>query len=69
MTKEEILKSNEDNYLDGHLYVEPIFSAMEEYAKQEAIQMLVYFQLLANANTDNMSNDELWNEYQKSKLK
>ena len=79
MTKEEILKKYTDEfdqYLDGDCeYLgNPCLSAMEEYAKQEA---LGFYEWKKNYEWEfdfrqeecPLSDDELWNEYQKSKVK
>ena len=66
-TKEEILKVHEDKYdvflEEGHDYgVNPIYGAMEEYAKQESQELLKF----VHPNT-RMNFNYIWNEYQKSK--
>ena len=74
-TKEEILKSKNlhvnDDVIIGKSSV--VQSAMEEYAKQEAVAYS-YWERNHSWECDyreerSLSDDEYWNEYQKSKLK
>ena len=72
-TKEEILKTHEDEYdkflETGHDYgVNPIYGAMEEYAKQEAIEFNL-FNLGDRVKYLGRTYEYIWDEYQKSKLK
>ena len=75
-TKEEILNKHEENY-DDYLKdstdygVNPIQSAMEEYAKQEALAYS-YWERNHSWECDyreerSLSHDEYWEAYQKSK--
>ena len=71
-TKEEILKVHEDKYdvflEDGSDYgINPIYGAMEEYAKQEAKEFAIVFKSLIKSKDDKW--DLIWDRYQKSKLK
>lgn len=81
-TKEEILDKYTNKYMHTPVINAGILinvkrsvgEAMEEYAdqkaKQEAKGMLVYFSFLASkGRLWGKTNDELWNEYQKSKIK
>ena len=64
-TKEEILKKHEeaDEWED---YNYPIFPAMEEYAKQEALEFNKY---IFNYESNCTSFEQLYEVYQLSKLK
>ena len=71
-TKEEILKKHEDNYdvflEDGDDYgVNPIYGAMEEYAKQEALAFNFFY---INNKMKYLGWDfkDIYKEYQLSKL-
>ena len=73
-TKEEILKQLEDRY---DVFVEygedstinPILTAMEEYAKQEALNILIFYKKMQSENGW-VSFNEFWEMYKLfSKLK
>lgn len=75
LTKEEILRDN-GTYRDTHIlssyflkdWEKAIEGSMEDYAKQEALE----FSRFTASNLREYTGwnyDELWNEYQKSKLK
>ncbi len=74
-TKEEILKKKKYDYVmesvsngfkDQKLST-PILSAMEEYAKQEALEYNIFY-IDTKMKYLGWSFDNIWNEYQKSKL-
>ena len=70
MTKEEILIGNGSycigNRIESH-YTN-IENSMEEYAKQEALEFN-FFYLNKKVKYLGWSYDNIWNEYQKSKVK
>ena len=77
-TKEEILKKLKIDYsklsCPEDYAAEVLFlNAMEEYAKQEAkIEAEAYYQWVLKSQCDwfnYATPDDLWNEYQKSKVK
>ena len=73
-TKLEILKSNyvyrniEELSYTGLCNLEKsLDDAMEEYAKQEAF--VFYEWMFIDTSNGGLNKDDLWNEYQKSKVK
>ena len=72
-TKEEILKQLEDRY---DVFVEygedstinPILTAMEEYAKQEGLEFIAFIRN-HEIRYGGCHYHDVWKEYQKSKLK
>ena len=76
-TKEEILDSHlkenyadrEKNYIDDYGVHEHIEDAMEEYAKQEALNILIFYKKMQSENGW-VSFNEFWEMYKLfSKLK